>query len=313
MSKPSSAPSSTAAFPTLQQHSGMLHAGGHALDYRWLQPVDPAWQQRPLLVWLHQGLGSSTMWRDFPEQLMLRTGCASLIYSRYGHGQSDAMAEPRPPQFMDIEGVQVLPQVLDWLMRSPMLSDLRVATRAAGTPLPPVILIGHSDGGTSVLAYLGARGAQPGQTDQQQTDQRSPDVCGAIVVAPHTEDEAMTWQAIARHRAAWSDGVLRGKLARYHRDVDGMFLAWADVWLKPEMRGWHMRDRLPHIGVPVLAVQGENDDHGGPVHVRNIAAMSPSPVQLELLPGCGHDPFREQSAHMLALCQQFIAQHGGTR
>jgi len=239
---------------------------------------------------------------------MLRTGCASLIYSRYGHGQSDAMAEARPPQFMDIEGVSVLPQVLDWLMHSPMLSDLRVATQAAGTPLPPVILIGHSDGGTSVLAYLGARGAQLEQRDRQQ-----PNVCAAIVVAPHTEDEAMTWQAIARHRAAWSDGVLRGKLARYHRDVDGMFLAWAEVWLKPEMRGWHMRDRLPHITVPVLAIQGENDDHGGPVHVRNIAAMSPSPVQLELLPGCGHDPFREQAAHMLILCQQFIAQHGGGR
>ena len=125
MTTPDSVASSVPAFPTLRQHSGMLQAGGHALDYRWLQPVDASWQQRPMLVWLHQGLGSSTMWRDFPEQLMLRTGCASLIYSRYGHGQSDAMAEARPPQFMDIEGVSVLPQVLDWLIRSPMLSDLR--------------------------------------------------------------------------------------------------------------------------------------------------------------------------------------------
>ena len=40
----------------------------------------------PALVFLHEGLGSVALWRDFPARLAAATGRRALIYSRAGHG-----------------------------------------------------------------------------------------------------------------------------------------------------------------------------------------------------------------------------------
>ena len=46
----------------------------------------------PLMVFLHEGLGSISMWRDFPQRVCEAAGCRGLVYSRPGYGRST----PRP-------------------------------------------------------------------------------------------------------------------------------------------------------------------------------------------------------------------------
>ena len=36
------------------------------IEYQWLRETR---MQRPLVVFLHEGLGSISMWRDFPQQI----------------------------------------------------------------------------------------------------------------------------------------------------------------------------------------------------------------------------------------------------
>lgn len=255
--------------------AGHVTAGGRRLEYR-LLPGDGA-AGRPTLVFLHEGLGSVAMWRDTPATVAARTGCAALAYSRHGYGESDPLESPRRADFMRIEGRDVLPEVL----------------RALG--IGDVLLVGHSDGATIALEYLAA--GHPARA--------------AVVLAPHVVDEEQTWRPIERLAATWGRDGLRERLARYHRDPEGAFRGWADVWLSPGMRKWDLVPRLAAIRCPILAIQGEDDVYGSMVHVEQIAAASGGPVTIARLAGCGHDPFREQPERTVALCAEFIAGFGG--
>ena len=227
----------------------------------------------PTLVFLHEGLGSVSMWRDFPARLSARAGCGALIYSRLGHGSSDPEPLPRPPDFLVTHGREVLPALL------------------ARLGLGDVILVGHSDGGTIALTYLAA--GHPGR--------------GAIVAAPHVLDEPMTWRAIAEQRARWPDGKLRVRFARHHRDPAATFEGWTGQWLAPGFRNWSILPLLPTIHVPLLAVQGEDDGYGSMRQIDEIANYSRGPVELQKLADCGHDPFRDAPRRMLDLCAAFVS------
>ncbi|HUZ73912.1 MAG TPA: alpha/beta hydrolase [Stellaceae bacterium] len=243
---------------------------GHRLEYRFVPARRAA---MPVLVFLHQGLGSVSMWRDVPERLAECTGCAALVYSRQGHGWSDPAAAPHRPEFMLVEGRTVLPELL------------------ARLGCDDVILVGHSDGGTIALAYLAA-----GHRAR-----------GAIVVAAHVRDEAITRDAIAAQRRNWDEGTLRRRLQRHHRDVDALFHAWAEIWLSPEFHSWSIAPLLSRIAVPLLVMQGHDDSHGTMVQVDEIARRAPGPVEVAKLENCGHDPFRDRPDIALALCAAFIA------
>jgi pimeloyl-ACP methyl ester carboxylesterase len=226
----------------------------------------------PTLVFLHQGLGSVSMWRDFPALLAARTGCGALVYSRLGQGNSDPEPGPRAPDYLLREGRESLPALLGAL------------------GIGDAILVGHSDGATIALAYLAA----------------GHKALGAVVAAPHVFDEEITWRAIERQREDWSSGTLRARLARHHRDVDAMFGAWASFWLAPEFRDWSIVPLLPRIRVPLLAIQGDDDGYGTMRQIDEIAGAASGPVERATLARCGHDPFRDQPEPMLDLCAAFI-------
>lgn len=249
----------------------VVAVGGHRLE---CDLIPPQRDRLPALVFLHQGLGSVSMWRDVPQWLADRTGCSALVYSRLGYGWSDPAPEPRCPDFMLVEGRAVLPELL------------------ARLGLSDVILVGHSDGGTIALAFLAA-----GHRAR-----------GAILVAPHVFDEEITRSAIERQSAEWPNGVLRRRLARHHRDPDAMFRAWAKIWLSPEFRGWSIAPLLPAVTVPLLAIQGIDDTHGTMRQVDAIAEHAQGPVAIEKLEACGHDPFRDHPEFVLARCAGFVAQ-----
>jgi pimeloyl-ACP methyl ester carboxylesterase len=228
----------------------------------------------PTLVLLHEGLGSVAMWRDFPAKLAAATGCPALVYSRYGYGRSEPLAAPHAADYMHREALEALP-----------------ALRAA-LGLEDVILVGHSDGASIALVHAGAR--------------RWP-VRALVVEAPHVFCEDVSIGSIRAAKAAYEEGELRQRLARYHAHVDSAFRGWNDAWLLPEFRQWNIEDYLPGISCPLLAVQGEDDAYGTLAQLDAIERQVAGRFERLVLAQCGHSPHREQEAATLAAMADFIA------
>ncbi len=242
----------------------------------------------PLLVFLHEGLGSLAMWRDFPAQLCTAVGARGLVYSRPGYGRSS----PRPaqeawaPDFMHRQAHELLPALLDAL-------GVDVGMGAQRTPL---WLIGHSDGGSIALLYA-ARFAQ---------GPRRP--AGLVVMAPHIVVEDISTTSITAARVAYETTDLRARLAKYHNDPDSAFWGWNGIWLNPQFRDWSIQGEISAIRCPVLAVQGLEDEYGTLQQIRGIAQRVPTTELLEL-PSCGHSPHRDQSSAVIGAVQHFLQTH----
>ena len=245
--------------------------------------IEHAWIARdrtpaPLVVFLHEGLGSLAMWRDFPQRLCDAAGCRGLVYSRPGYGRSTPRAaeEGWGLDFMHRQADEVLPA---------LLAALAVDTRA-DRPW----LFGHSDGGSIALLYAA-----------RFVDQ----LAGAIVLAPHIMVEDLSVASIAAARIAYLEAGLRQRLARYHDDPDSAFWGWNDIWLQPPFKQWSIEDEIATIGCPLLAIQGVQDEYGTLEQIRGIARRVPQTRLLELA-DCGHSPQRDQPDQLLAAASAFI-------
>lgn len=242
--------------------------------------INPGHTTTPVMVFLHEGLGSVAMWKDFPQRLCDALGWRGLVYSRPGYGRST----PRPtsdvwgPDFMHRQAHELLPALLQTLGLS-------------GSEAPPLWLFGHSDGGSITLLHA-ARASTP--------------LAGAIVLAPHILVEDISVRSIEAAREAYENGTLRAGLARYHDDPDSAFWGWNHIWLSPDFRGWNITAELQHIRCPVLAVQGLDDEYGTLEQIRGIARQAPQTQCLEL-PDCGHSPHRDQPERLIAAVQAFVA------
>lgn len=226
------------------------------------------------LVLLHEGLGCVAMWRDFPRRLAERTGYGVLAYSRPGYGTSDPVPLPRPLSYMHDEALEILPAVLD---------QARIGK---------CILVGHSDGASIATIYAG--GVQ---------DFR---VRGLALIAPHFFVEDVSIASIAAAREAYARGDLRARLERYHGiNVDVAFRGWNDAWLDPKFRDWRIDDALAHIRVPMLIVQGLDDEYGTQAQLALAEADTYCPVETLLLDDCGHSPEVDQPEATLAAIAGF--------
>ena len=249
-----------------------LRVGGHRLEAAWWGP--PPGEAPTTLVLLHEGLGCVAMWRDFPARLAARTGCGVLAYSRLGYGGSDPCPLPRPLGYMHDEGRSLLPALLD----------------AAG--VRDCVVVGHSDGGSIALIHAGGTPAEP--------------VRGVVTFAAHVFCEELSVRSIAAARDAFESGDLRARLARYHGDnVDCAFWGWNRAWLDPEFMRWNLEEFLPGIRVPVLAIQGRDDEYGTAAQVDAIVAgCGAEPLFLER---CGHSPHRDRPEATLEAVAGFVA------
>ena len=261
------------------------------LEYEWHGPAPDA---APTLVFLHEGLGCVAMWRDFPARVAEQTGCGALVYSRAGYGNSDEIELPRPVRFMHTEAVVTLPLVLNAF-------QIRQA-----------ILVGHSDGGSIAIIHAG------GVKDSK--------VCGLILLAPHVFVEEVGLESIRtiaeEYRESERDAgrmpahrpqdagapSLRQRLERYHgQNVDATFWGWNDVWLNPEFESWNIEEYLPRIRVPVVLIQGADDQYGTREQIRRVEAGCPGPVRTILLADCGHSPHLDQPERALEAMKEFVA------
>ncbi|MEY3612873.1 MAG: 2-succinyl-6-hydroxy-2,4-cyclohexadiene-carboxylate synthase [Pseudomonadota bacterium] len=245
----------------------------------------PAGADGPTLVFLHEGLGSVRMWRDWPAQLCAQLGCAGMVYSRQGYGQSDPVPDVRGPsgQSRGQRHGRLLP---DYMHRE-ALEVLPALLQALGIERP--VLLGHSDGGTIALLHASRF-----------------DVRGCIVMAPHVMVEPVSLQAIAQARQAYEQGALRERLAAYHADVDCAFWQWNEVWLSPAFARFDIRPELPGIQAPLLAIQGVDDPYGTLAQIEDIAKAVPH-TRLLTLPACGHSPHRDQAEAVTQAVADFMA------
>ena len=234
----------------------------------------------PTLVFLHEGLGSATQWRDFPTRIGDAAGLAAIAYSRVGYGGSAPGASCRGRStYMQDEAKDFLPRLLDALH------------------IDSAILVGHSDGGSIALVHaaLDARSKRGRMR-------------GVVLEAPHVFVEDVSVASIAKAREAYQAGDLREKLAKYHgTNVDGAFRGWNDAWLDPGFRSWNIEEYLPSIEAPVLVIQGEDDPYGTRAQVDAIARQVGGPVEeTVMLPKCGHAPHRDQPEVTLTAMSAFV-------
>jgi pimeloyl-ACP methyl ester carboxylesterase len=244
--------------------------GDQHLEYVRLEGKSTA----PTLVFLHEGLGSVAMWRDFPQRVADATGHPTLVYSRAAYGLSSPLLTARRPDYMHVEALATLPALLDLL--------------AIDQP----ILIGHSDGASIALIHTGARVRA---------------VRAVATIAPHVFVEALSLTSIAKARHAYETSDLRQRLSRYHADVDSAFRGWNDIWLAPEFRDWNIESFLGGIDCPVLLIQGEDDEYGTLAQIDAIQSQLPGRVERVVLAACGHSPQRDQPEATLAALARFIA------
>ncbi len=245
------------------------------IELAWIAPQKST---APLLVFLHEGLGSVAMWKDFPQALCAAVGCRGLVYSRPGYGRST----PRAPEeiwdvdFMHRQAFEVLPALF-----------------AALAIDEPIWLLGHSDGGSIALLYA-ARFPQR--------------VAGAIVLAPHILVEDLSVQSIEVARKTYLEADLRARLGAYHDDPDSAFWGWNRIWLAPEFRSWTIEKEIESIACPLLALQGMRDEYGTMKQIEGIALAVPHAELIEL-PACGHSPQRDQPEQLIAAVTRFMQKH----
>jgi pimeloyl-ACP methyl ester carboxylesterase len=234
------------------------------------------------IVFLHEGLGSVAMWRSFPAQVCAATGCAGVVYSRQGYGQSSPTARPLLPTYMHHEAWEVLPALL------------------AQLDVERPILLGHSDGGTIALLYASRFATR-----------------SCIVMAPHLFVEDMSLRSIAAARVAFESGDLRSKLAKFHSDVDGAFWQWNDVWLSEAFRSFNIEAECAQITCPLLAIQNVDDPYGTMAQIdalKSTFSNENDPQskylllrQLLKLEQCGHSPQRDQADAVISAVTEFLA------
>jgi pimeloyl-ACP methyl ester carboxylesterase len=252
---------------------GHLLLDGHHLETAWWGPGPT---EAPTLVLLHEGLGCVALWRDVPALLAEATGCGVFAYSRFGYGQSDPKPLPWKLTYMQDEARDVFPRVLD----------------AAG--IAQAILVGHSDGGSIAAVYAG-----------NARDQR---LRGIVLIAAHFFVEEINIASIRRIRSEYEQGELRGRLARYHRNVDVAFYGWNDSWLHPQFRDFDITADLAGIDVPILGLQGADDPYGTAAQLDVLQRHTSAKLQTALIPDARHAPHLEAKAATLDMITRFASE-----
>ena len=249
-----------------------LELDGARLEYLDLPATQPG---RPEILLLHEGMGSVSMWRDFPQRLASATGSRTLAWSRHGFGRSSPRAAPWTPRFVHEEALEAMPALRERL----------------GIARP--LLVGHSTGASMALVHAGAN-AWP--------------VAGVVAMAPLTDVEDSNVEAILAARTEYEAGAWREKLARHHDDVDAVFYGWNDTWLRPEFGTWNLRADLAGIRAPILAILGAEDEYASPAQVETIRTTATRAASFEflLLPGCGHAPHRDRPDAVVAAVARLL-------
>ncbi|MEP3232846.1 MAG: alpha/beta hydrolase [Hyphomicrobiales bacterium] len=237
------------------------------------QCFGPPPSNAPTIIMLHEGLGCIALWRDFPSRLAEATGYGVLAYSRAGYGGSDGSPPPKPLDYMTREAMDVLPLVLDQI------------------GFQRGILLGHSDGASIVTIYAGST-----------EDMR---IRGLVLMAPHFFTEPVGLTAIKAAKEIYETGDLKQKLAKYHTHVDDAFYGWNGAWLDDDFKDWNIAENIDYLRIPVLGIQGRNDEYGTLAQLDELEARLYSPFDCAILEDCKHSPHLEKADETLGVITEF--------
>jgi pimeloyl-ACP methyl ester carboxylesterase len=260
----------------LQTGSGRIQCHEGSLEFELHKPLrsDSVVPPATLLL-LHEGLGSVSMWRNFPSRLAAATGCNVLAYSRLGYGESDPCKIPREVNYMHLEGQEVLPQVISQIDST------------------EIVLIGHSDGASIAAIYAG--------------DNPDIRIKSIVLMAPHFFTENLALKSIEAAKEAYELGDLRKRLERYHgANTDNAFYGWNGAWLNPAFKSWDITEFLPQISVPILLLQGKQDQYGSNAQLEVVKQRCDVKVETCILEDCRHSPHLEQEQRTIGAISSFL-------
>lgn len=248
----------------------LAEAGLHA---EWRREPVPG---RPVLVFLHDGLGCTRSLRDLPERIADRLAVGAVAYDRWGYGRSPSR-DAFPPFFME-EEAQRLPRILEALA------------------IDDYCLVAHSDGGT--IALLHAATAPPG-------------LRAVVSMSAHVTFDRLTREGMQRHQRDLDEGRVPEFMRRFHGERGAHVMwCWTSLVRDPVYRDWDIRARLGTIRCPLLAIQGAEDAYGLPRQLVDIANAVPH-ARTRLLEGIGHFPHVEDPAGTARLVAGFLAPYCG--
>jgi pimeloyl-ACP methyl ester carboxylesterase len=255
----------------IQELDGHMDIAGASLEYRLIGPRP---DEAPTIVLLHEGLGCTALWKNFPDLLSAQTGFGVFVYSRRGYGKSSYLAPPWPACYMHDEA-DILSEVLAQL-------DIHSG-----------FLCGHSDG-ASIAALC--QGFNPRR-----------EVQGIVLMAPHFFTESVSLDAIRQIVTDYHRGELRNRLHIYHGDnVDNAFKGWSEAWLADNFVNWNIESVLPHITVPVLVLQGRQDPYGTIAQTQTVERNAGGLVSVVMIDDCNHAPHIEQTEQTLREIEYFL-------
>ncbi len=231
---------------------------------------------KPLIVFLHDGLGSIAQMREYPNRICNTTNLAGIVYDRIGYGFSSKRKRKINSSYLHDEAKIYLPE---------LLHNLGIENK--------LILVGHSDGATIALLFASFF---------------SDKVLAVVSEASHVIVEDITVQGIRNVKEAYdSNPALLKGLQRYHGDKTGkLFKNWIDLWLTDDIKDWNIIDNLKNINIPVLAIQGENDEFGSYKQLETIKENVNATVDIEYISDCGHFPHFEKEMEVKLLIKKFI-------
>ncbi len=233
-------------------------------------------EKSPVILFLHEGLGSIAQWKSYPETVCKNTGFTGLVYDRQGYGSSSGLSEKRDHRYLHNYALQELPFIIDSL----------VANNRA------LHLYGHSDGGSIALIY--------GSEHPNR-------ISSIITEAAHVIVEDITLDGIKPVVDLFEKGNLKDKLSIYHGDkTTTTFYAWSDTWHLKRFRDWNITQGLSNISVPILAIQGTEDEYGSEEQLDLIVDHSSGKVHKLFIDKCGHAPHKQQTSVVLEAVTKFL-------
>ena len=233
-------------------------------------------------MFLHEGLGSLSMWNDFPARLCDAAGLRGLVFSRPGYGRSTPRAARRAlgADFMHEQAREVLPA---------LLAALGIDTEA---DRPGCSATATADRSRSCFAATFPRS-----------------VAGVVALAPHIFVEDVSIASIGPARAAYLRAATcaSGSPAITPTPTPRSGAGTTSGSIRNFAAGTSSRAAAT-IVCPVLAVQGEDDEYGTLAQIQGIGRAVPQ-AKLLALADCGHAVHRDQPDRVTRAVVELVARH----
>lgn len=221
--------------------------------------------QTPIVL-LHDSLGCTKLWRDFPEILAMKLSRCVISYDRLGFGQSDVSTAVFGLGFIEDEAKTFFPYV------------------KKAFSLNKYVLFGHSVGGGMAINIAAS----------------DPDCVGIISESTQAFVEDITLAGIKNAEEAFKNEVQIARLEKWHEGKAKWVLsAWIDTWLSPTFSNWSLSSNIAQVTCPVLVLHGDNDEYGSKAFPEYIANNTGGGSTMLVLQGCGHVPHKEQTHEVI--------------